>query len=291
MTAAIFTVSGALGVFLLYSRWAFGWRSLITPRHSPHRRRSTADWLAQAGLVDVRRTEFAMVCIMLFGLVGLATYAVFGGVVPALVAAFAAAVWPVVAYRQRRTKRIELAREAWPRMIEEIRILTGSVGASIPQALFQVGRRAPAELQDAFDLAHREWLLSTDFERAISVLKGSLADSTADAACETLLIAHQIGGVDLDRRLSDLADDRLADVQGRKDARAQQAGARFARAFVLIVPVGMALVGLTIGDGRSAYQTSGGQLAVVVGLALMAVCWAWAGRLMVVPAEQRVFAE
>lgn len=176
-------------------------------------------------------------------------------------------------------------------MIEEIRLLTGAVGTSVPQALFQVGRRAPVELRGAFDLGHREWLLSTDFGRAVSVLKASLADPTADAALETLLTAHEIGGVDLDRRLADLADDRLADVQGRKDASARQAGARFARVFVLIVPIGMALVGLTIGDGRASYQTAGGQLAVVFGLVLMMGCWYWAGRMMLLPTEQRVFAE
>ena len=61
--------------------------------------------------------------------------------------------------------------------------------------------------------------------------------------------------------------------------------------FVLIVPIGMAFVGLTIGDGRAAYQTSAGQVAVVIGLLLMTGCWLWAGRMMMIPAEQRVFAE
>ncbi len=76
-------------------------------------------------------------------------------------------------------------------MLEEIRILTSSVGRSIPQALFEVGRRAPVELRPAFEAAHREWLLTTDFESAVSVLKAALADPTADAACETLLVAHR----------------------------------------------------------------------------------------------------
>jgi len=288
----VFTLAGAAGVFLIYTRFAFGQRTLRRPpiagvRSTPR----ASQWLAQAGLQDVRWREFAAVCITLFVVTFLATFAVFGGIVPALFGAIFASSWPVLAYRQRRTRRIASAQEAWPRMIEEIRILTGSVGASVPQALFQVGRRTPPDLRGAFDLAHREWLLSTDFQRSVGVLKTSLADPTADAACETLLTAHQIGGVDLDRRLNDLAEDRLADVQGRKDARAQQAGARFARVFVLLVPIGMALVGLTIGDGRAAYQTTGGQLAVVAGLLLMIGCWLWAGRMMVLPSEQRVFAE
>jgi tight adherence protein B len=176
-------------------------------------------------------------------------------------------------------------------MIEEIRIQTVSLGRSIPQALFDVGRRAPVELRPAFDAAHREWLVSTNFDRTLRVLKSRLADPTADAVCETLLIAHELGGADVARRLAALADDRRQDLQNRKDARAKQAGTRFARRFVLIVPLGMALAGLTIGPGRAAYQTPVGQAGVLLALAIIMGCWLWAGRLMRLPEERRIFAE
>jgi tight adherence protein B len=158
-----------------------------------------------------------------------------------------------------------------------------------PQALFDVGERAPDDLQPAFDAARREWLLSTDFERTIAVLMARLADPTADAVCETLLVAHQIGGNDIDRCLTALIDDRILDLQGRKDAAARQAGARFARWFTLAVPLGMALVGLSIGTGRAAYATPAGQALVAVGLGLMALCWLWAGQILRMPSEHRVF--
>ena len=94
---------------------------------------------------------------------------------------------------------------------------------------------------------------------------------------------------DLDRRLEALAEDRIADLQGRKDARAQQAGVRFARRFVLIVPLGMALAGMSMGNGRAAYQEPQGQLLVVVAMVMILACWAWAGRVMAIPDEERVF--
>src|SRR4029077_10535097 len=111
----------------------------------------------------------------------------------------------------------------------------------------------------------------------------------ADATLETLLVAHEVGGSDLDRRLGALVEDRVQDLEGRKDARAKQAGVRFARRFVLVVPLGMALAGLSIGAGRSAYQTAGGPIGVAVGLGMMVACWLWAGRLMRLPDEERVF--
>lgn len=283
----------AYGVFLVYTAWSFGWSGVgLGPAIStggPARAR-TREWLAQAGLEDVAAREFGAVMAVLF-LVGAAlAYALFGGIVPALVSGAFAATFPVASYRSRRDTNRARARDTWPRMIEEVRLQTGALGRSIPQALFEVGRRAPEEMQAAFRAGEREWLISTDFARTVAVLKDRLADASADATLETLLVAHEIGGNDLDRRLAALSQDRVQDLEGRKDAKAKQAGVRFARRFVLVVPLGMALAGLSIGTGRAAYQTAEGQLAVAAGLVAVAACWLWAGRLMRLPEEDRVFA-
>lgn len=292
MTALAISLLAAYGVHLLWSGVALGW-SGFGPGQRHGRSQRTGNelraWLIQAGLDGVAPREFLAVTLTLAGVTGALAFAVFGAVAPASAAALFAGAFPAALYRNRRRVRRARAQEAWPRMIEEIRILTGAVGRSIPQALFEAGRRAPAELQGAFDAAHREWMITTDFERTITVLKARLADPTADSACETLLVAHQVGGADLDHRLEALAEDRIADLQGRKDARAQQAGVRFARRFVLIVPLGMALAGMSVGNGRSAYQEPQGQLLVVAAMVMIAVCWVWAGRIMAIPDEERVF--
>ena len=280
------------GTFLVYTAATLGWRGVLpAPRtaHGPSQRNRVSDWLVQAGLGDVRVGEIAAVSAVLFVIGAGLAYAVFGGVLAPLVAGVVAANVPLASARKRRADRRSAARESWPRMIEELRLLTTSVGRSVPQALFEVGRRGPEPMRPAFAAAHREWLISTDFERTVRVLKARLADVTADAVCETLLIAHEMGGSDIDRRLSALVEDRITDLQGRKDAAAKQAGARFARAFVVVVPIGMALVGLSVGDGRAAYASDTGQAAVVIAIGLMAACWWWAGRLMRLPEQERVF--
>jgi tight adherence protein B len=291
MFGLVLALIAAYGVFLIFTavglRWTgFGFGSTRAPRRD-HRR--LQEWMVQAGLDDVRVAEFASVMAALFVIGSIAAYALFGGLLPSLVAGCFAATFPLASYRTRRDRRRVEAREAWPRMIEEIRLLTGSLGRSIPQALLDVGRRGPAELQPAFAAAEREWMISTDFGRTCDVLKSRLADPTADAACETLLVAHEIGGSDVDRRLAALAEDRIQDLQGRKDAQAKQAGVKFARRFVLVVPIGMAIAGLSIGTGRDAYRTTLGQLLVALGLVVVVACWVWAGRLMKLPEEDRVF--
>jgi tight adherence protein B len=285
VTALLLALVAAAGTHLLVTAGRPG-RALAAVRRD---RWHVTDWLVQAGLDGVRVRDL-VAALGAVALVGAAVaFAVFGGAAAALVAGVFAASLPIAGFRARRAQRRFEAREAWPRLIEEIRLLTGTVGRSIPQALFEAGRRAPGELRPAFAEAQREWSLSTDFARTLAVLKDRLADATADVVCETLLVAHETGGGDVDRYLAALAEDRLADLQGRKDALARQAGARFARRFVLLVPLGMALAGLSIGSGRAAYRTAAGQTAVVVALVLIALCWAWAGRIMRLPDEDRVF--
>ena len=270
------------------------WRDRLKRRRRPGASERRPDqavraWMTQAGLLDVSPTQFAGAVAAAAAAGGLGAWLIFGGVAPILVAGVLTATFPVSAYRRRRALAMEAAAGAWPRLLEEVRLRTGSLGRSIPQALFEAARRGPEQWRPAFAAAEREWLLTTDFARTVDLLKDRMADPTADVVVETLLLAHEIGGTDLDSALSELIEDRLIDLEGRRDATSRQAGVRFARRFVLLVPLGMALAGLSIGTGRQAYGTAGGQLAVAVGLAAVGACWAWSGRLMRMPTAHRVF--
>jgi tight adherence protein B len=181
VTALLLALAAAYGVHLVWTAVAHEWRG-VGPGPRVERRRDRGAtwraWLAQAGLDGVRPAEFLAVMATLFVLGAGFVYAVFGGALPALVGGGFAASIPVATYRARRRRRREKAQEAWPRIIEEIRILTGSLGRSVPQALFEAGLRGPDELRSGFEAAQREWLLSTDFSRTVSVLKQRLADPT-----------------------------------------------------------------------------------------------------------------
>ena len=280
MTALLLAAIAGYGTFLVWTAAAFGWPGVgIGPRLRPRLRP-----------VRVLRHEAGAMSSGCFVVGAAAGFALFGGVLPPVAAGTFAASFPPAAVRRRAARRRAAACDAWPRMVEELRLEVGSLGRSIPQALFDTGRRAPVELQPAFAAAERHWLVTTDFGRTVSLLKAELADATADAVLETLLVAHEVGGTGLDRRLAALAEDRLDDLRCRRDAEAKQAGVRFARRFVLLVPVGMALAGLSIGSGREAYGTQAGQVAVAVGIAAVGACWAWAGLLLRLPVQGRVFA-
>ncbi|WP_052664578.1 type II secretion system F family protein [Nitriliruptor alkaliphilus] len=290
-TLILAALAGA-GAYLWATAVLLGWRGLgpgLGAGRKAAQRRSATDVLAQAGLEGVRPAQFLAVCVAVGTVLGLVAWALFGGWPVALAVGVVGALAPAAVVRRRQHRRREQARDAWPRLLEELRLQVVSVGRSVPQALVEVGHRAPEDLRPAFAASAREWQRSTDLDRALDVLKAQLADPAADAVCETLLVAHEVGGRDVDRRLRELVTDRTVDVQQRRDARAKQAGARFARTFVLIVPVGMAAVGLAIGDGRGAYAAPGAQLLVLAAIGGIAACWWWAGRLLRLPEPDRVF--
>lgn len=288
---ALAALLACAGAYLIYTSVAYQWRGRgpsVNSQSGPGRRRLRS-WFDEAGASGVGLREL-MAALAVMGVVGATgAYVLFGGWLAPLVAGIAAAGAPISGFGARRRQRRQSATEAWPRLLEELRLRTGSLGQSVPQALFEAGRRVPEEWRPAFAAAEREWLLTTDFSRTAALLKDRLADPTVDAVCETLIVANEVGGTDLDSRLTELIEDRQMDLQARKDAASRQAGVRFARRFVLLVPLGMALAGLSIGNGRSAYGTSGGQLAVAFGVLGVAVCWGWSGRLMRIPEEPRVF--
>lgn len=285
MTPLVLALCAGTGTALLigFGRSGAPVRSAVGPRDR------LRGWLAETGLADVRPLEFTVVLAGVAAMGGLAGFVLFGGALPAVAGAGFAVAALLSGHRQRRRRRREIAQDHWPQLLEEMRVLISASGRSVPQAVFDVGRRAPTELRPAFAAAQRSWLLGGDLDRALGVLKEQLADPTADVVCETLLVAHQVGGADVDRRLAALAEDRLADAQARHDARSRQAGARFARQFVLLVPVGMALAGMSVGNGRAAYATPIGQVLAVSGIALVVLCWLWAGRILRLPPERRVF--
>ena len=283
MTGLAFVACGTLGVWLLATSRA---AVPLAPRRwsavlgSPTEARGAAPLRLLLGALGA-------VAAALVGWT--ATWVLFGGFVAPLLAAACSAVLPGRAAANSRRRRAANARQSWPRLLAEIRIGVAHRNQSVPAALFAAGTHAPAGMREAFEEAARAWALSTDFEASLRVLKTSLADPTADAICETLLAAHQIGGVRLDARLRALAEAAHSEAAARSDARAKQAGARFARSFVALVPGFMAVIGLSIGRGRDAYQAPDGQWLVTLSVLAVAGCWWWAGRIMAIPLRKRVF--
>jgi len=211
------------------------------------------------------------------------SWLLFGAPILAAVAAAGAVLIPRALARREGRRRADRLVAAWPRLLDEARVLCGPGGLSLPQSLFTAGRSAPLELGWAWGSAERTWRLSADLPRALRVVEQELQDPTTDLVCATLEVIHEGGGPAQVEQLARLARDRRRDAAARHTAESELAGARFSRRFVLIVPLGMALAGQSVGTGRDAFQSPAGQLAALVAVLVTAACWVWSGRLLDLP--------
>ena len=120
MTALFLASITGYGVHLLYTARVLGWSGVgPSPKSSePKRnRRSSAEWMTQAGLGSVGLGEFMIAISSMFLLGALLALALFGSPLPAITAGIFGASFPLAAYRQRRRNRLAIAQDAWPRMI------------------------------------------------------------------------------------------------------------------------------------------------------------------------------
>jgi len=195
----------------------------------------------------------------------------------------------------RATKRLheqrsQLLRDVWPQLLDTVRVDLTLTRVPLGDAFFAATARLAPPLQERFVAAERVWVNTVDFPAALRAVAATFDDPFTDVVCESLRTVASVPATQMNRRLIDLAADMRTLVGYARDADATLAGARFARKFVVIVPVVMAAVGVWVGDGRAAYQTPTGQLVGITALTVMIGCWWWAGRLLTLPSPPRVFA-
>ena len=144
MIPFVLALTGAYGVHLAYTAVAYRWAGLSPGprrRRGRPRREIAMRFLGAVGVDGGRPGELVLLTAVAACVAGAVAYGLFGGVLAPAAGGLAGATAPSAALRSRRTRQLAAAREAWPRIIEEIRIRTTAVGRSIPQALFEAGQR------------------------------------------------------------------------------------------------------------------------------------------------------
>lgn len=238
---------------------------------------------------DPKKRQLAVLAIGGAVTAGAATASMFG---VGIVSAAAGILGGVAVHRvmaQTQARREAVTQELWPELLDTLRVDLAVTAVPLADALFAAARRLPPAICDRFATAERQWQNTLDVGKALDVLAARFDDATTDVVCASLRTVTDLPGVTVQQRLADLSHDLRTQIRHHKDAEATLAGARFARRFVVIVPVAMALVGSVLGDGRSAYASPAGQTAGLVALAVMIGCWWWASRLLRVPEPPRVF--
>lgn len=276
----------AAGVLLVASPWLWPRRERSRSTRDPLA--PLADLLARAGVASVS----PLVLVGVIAMAGIAGGALTLLLVPVValapVAAVVAATVPLLVLRGRAATRRRALRAVWPDVVDHL--LSGvRAGLSLPQAIAALADSAPDPVRPAFRAFRRDYLRTAQFTECLDALKASLADPVADRIVETLRMAREVGGTELPSVLRSLSHYLRADAAVRAEVDARQSWVRTAARLGVVAPWIVLLLLSTRPEAAAAYNSVGGAVLVVGGLAATLIAY----RLMIalgrLPEEGRWF--
>jgi len=201
-----------------------------------------------------------------------------------------AAVFCILAGSSAVNKRIErrerALRAVWPGVVDHLRQAVRS-GAGVGEAVWSLGDIVPRDLEHPFARYRVALDRGDSVSRSLTALKADIANPVADRIIEALRMAHDVGGPELPRILSDLQESVRADWQVREDALAKQAWIRAASTLGVAAPwiVLILISGRT--ETQASYSTLAGVTLLVVGAGVSAIAYRLMRKLGTLPEEKR----
>lgn len=270
------------------------WWSLWEQEEIPSRRGPVAalldrlrDDLVRVGLGTVPPAAVPALSAGLGLVVAAALWAPSGAVVPALALGAVASILPAVLLRSAARRRTTALREVWPEAVDHVASAIRA-GLSLPEALVQLGRKGPEQLQPAFVEFGRDYQASGDFSSSLDRLKIRLADPVGDRIVEALRITREVGGTDLGVLLRTLSAFLREDARTRAELEARQSWTINAARLALAAPWIVLALMSTRPQAAQAYDTPAGLLMIVIGGVVSLVAYRVMLMIARLPQDERV---
>lgn len=197
----------------------------------------------------------------------LVALALLGTPVPAISIGIVASSLPLQAASVRRQREMQDAAGAWPDLLAHVRSSIAA-GRTVPDAYLDAARRVGGPFSATYDDVQRQVLFGGGFGSAMDLVRRDFSDATADRVTATLKIADQSGGTRVGEVLASLSASVADELRLRQAHDAAMSEQRWTGAVALIAPwVILALSIATNPQAAIAFDTAGGALVVVIGLA------------------------
>lgn len=184
-------------------------------------------------------------------------------------------IFSKIASSIKHTKLEKLRKEAaseWPNILSELHLRITSMGAPIHHGLFSAAKSAKATLRHAFDYSERTFAITNSIELALDSLYRDLPFTTTFRVVEALKVVLEVPGGDVAGIIADLKDDLEREWRQHNEFGARLKGVKFARNFVVIVPIAMFLAGASIG-GFGSYRGFASIVTLSLSAIVVFVCW------------------
>lgn len=282
MTGSALGLMFGLGVLLVWQR-----RGPARPAQDAVVRRRTAELLAQAGFPGVRPSTLWSTCAACAVVAAAVVATASRSPVVALAFGGLASYAPVAFVRRRCRERTVELRELWPDVVDNLASAVRA-GMSLPEALAQLGVRAPMPLREAFGEFAADYRANGRFHDALDRLKDRLADPVADRIIESLRVARDVGGSDLGRLLRILSQFLRDDARTRAEIETRQGWTVNAARLALAAPwLVLGLLSLRP-ETVAAYDSAAGVAVLLIGGGLSVLAYRVMLRIARLPSERRV---
>jgi|GEM_PF-5725661 len=168
--------------------------------------------------------------------------------------------------------------KAWPMVLDETATRMASLGDALPTAFFAAAASLPKPLARAVDEGTKQYQLTGDFRVALTPLMAQLAPGASTETVRMLASLAHASASETQATLAQLGDRHRDDHNLTTELQAKLSGARLARAFVVVVPVVLFLIGIVIGGGIHPYLNRLGLTMGTIALVMITLCWLWADR-------------
>jgi tight adherence protein B len=194
---------------------------------------------------------------------------------------------PTVVLRRMRRKRLVALRELWPEAVDNLASAVRA-GMSLPEGLSALAVRGPAELRPAFGRFATAYRASGRFGDCLDRLEADLADPVGDRVCETMRVAHEVGGSDVGSVLRMLSELLRSDARTRAELETRQGWIVNAARLAVAAPWVVLLLLGTRSTTLHAYDSGGGALLLVVGAVVCLIAYRMMLRIGRLPEDRRV---
>lgn len=172
----------------------------------------------------------------------------------------------------------KVAAAEWPNVLSELHLRITAMGAPIHHGLFSAAKSTKSMLQEAFEHAERTFAITNSVELSLDELYKRLPFSTTFRVTEALKVSLEVPGGDTAGIILDLKEDLEREWRQQSEFEARLKGVKFARNFVVIVPIAMLLAGASIG-GFSSYRSFASIVTLSLSALVVIICFVIVSRM------------
>lgn len=280
----------AIGSLLLLPTIVPSWRDRPTSKRAMPLRLARLSWEILGGIhgiavgADHRRPALKLLLALAAASAGCAWLTGLGWPISGGLGLLAATVLFLRAEHVSKRRQKELA-ASWPGYLERTRAKMLTTSRSLPYVIFEGQVAGSPFLEELLQHGRREFENSGDLRKSLEAIWRMGADEeVTNYVCTALLDTLGSTSSQTENQLSIISATVRSRNELKQETNSRLAGVRTARAFVLIIPLGMALVGISFAGSVEPFLSPLSLVQIMAALFVLTLCWHWSSKLMAFPA-------